>query len=83
MEKKCNQYNAISRIGNETVYLNRREAFWMKATRKVDDPEYKVFSFQTPLEADFCYCLINSTLFWWYWISVSDCWHVSKDLNGL
>lgn len=81
--KKMQSVYAISRIGNETVYLNRREAFWMKAYReKVDDPEYKVFSFQTPLEADFCYCLINSTLFWWYWISVSDCWHVSKDLNG-
>ena len=28
------------------------------------------------------YCLINSSLFWWYWICTSDCWHVSKDLNG-
>ncbi len=75
-------YN-ISRNGTEFVYLNRREAFWMKAYReKVDDPEYKVFSFKNPIEADFCYCLINSSLFWWYWISVSDCWHVSKDLNG-
>ncbi len=74
---------AISRNGTESVYLNRREAFWMKAYReKMEDPEYKVFSFHTPIEADFCYCLINSTLFWWYWISVSDCWHVRKDLNG-
>ncbi len=81
--RKMQPVYAISRAGTESVYLNRREAFWMKAYReKVDDPEYKVFSFQTPLEADFCYCLINSTLFWWYWISVSDCWHVSKDLNG-
>lgn len=81
--RKMQSVYAISRAGTESVFLNRREAFWMKAYReKVDDPEYKVFSFHTPLEADFCYCLINSTLFWWYWISVSDCWHVSKDLNG-
>lgn len=81
--KKMQSVYSISRNGIESVYLNRRETFWMKAYReKVDDPEYKVFSFQTPIEADFCYCLINSTLFWWYWISVSDCWHVSKDLNG-
>jgi hypothetical protein len=81
--KKMKSVYAISRDGNESVYLNRREAFWMKAYReKVDDPEYKVFSFKTSIEADFCYCLINSTLFWWYWISVSDCWHVSKSLNG-
>ena len=81
--RKMQSVYAISRDGCESVYLNRRETFWMKAYReKVDDPEYKVFRFQTPLEADFCYCLINSALFWWYWISVSDCWHVSKDLNG-
>ena len=81
--RKMQSVYALSRTGTESIYLNRRETFWMKAYReKVDNPEYKVFSFRTPLEADFCYCLINSTLFWWYWISVSDCWHVSKDLNG-
>ena len=74
---------AVSRVGEESVSLNRREAFWMKAYReKVDDPEYKVFSFPTKEEADYCYCLINSSLFWWYWICTSDCWHVSKELNG-
>ena len=72
-----------SRHGSESVYLNRRETFWMKAYRKkVDDSEYKVFSFATAQEADFCYCIINSSLFWWYWICVSDCWHVSKALNN-
>lgn len=73
----------VSRHGCESVYLNRREAFWMKAYRtRVDDPEYKVFSYATAQEADFCYCIINSSLFWWYWIAVSDCWHVSKALNN-
>lgn len=73
----------ISREGAESVYLNRRETFWMKAFRtRVDDPEYKVFSFRSAGEADYCYCLINSSLFWWYWVCMSDCWHVSKKLNG-
>lgn len=73
----------VSRRGDESVYLNRRETFWMKAYRTyVADPDYKVFSYSTPEEADYCYCLINSSLFWWYWICVSDCWHVSKELNG-
>ena len=28
-------------------------------------------------------CLLNSSLFWWYWICVSDCWHITqKELNG-
>ncbi len=74
---------AESRKGNEPVYLNRRETFWMKAYRhQVDDPDYKRFFFESSEAADYCYCLINSSLFWWYWISTSDCWHVSKDLNG-
>lgn len=73
----------MSRKGKESVYLNRRETFWMKAYRdKVDDPEYKVFSFRSRELADYCYCLINSSLFWWFWICTSDCWHVSKELNG-
>ena len=77
------QVYKLSRSGSYSVYLNRRETFWMKAFRtKINDPEYKIFSFNTQGEADFCYCLINSSLFWWYWIAVSDCWHVSKDLNG-
>ena len=74
---------AVSRTGDESVYLNRREAFWMKAYReKIDDPEYKIFNFDSKDKADYCYCLINSSLFWWYWIATSDCWHVSKELNG-
>lgn len=74
---------SISREGHESVYLNRRETFWMKAYRTVvTDPEYKVFNFPSAGEADYCYCLINSSIFWWYWVAVSDCWHVSKELNG-
>lgn len=80
---KVKSVYAQSRHGTESVFLNRRETFWMKAYREyVADPEYKVFSYATASEADYCYCLINSSLFWWYWISVSDCWHVSKELNG-
>lgn len=73
---------SVSREGTSSVYVNRREAFWIKAFREtIIHPEFKVFSYPTPEEADYCYCLVNSSLFWWYWISVSDCWHVSKSLN--
>ena len=41
-----------------------------------------MFCYKTHGEADYCYCLANSSLFWWYWICTSDCWHVSKSLNG-
>ena len=79
----CTSVYATSRTGNEYVYVNRRETFWIKAYRTpVIHPEYKVFSYETAGEADYCYCLVNSSLFWWYWICTSDCWHVSKELNG-
>jgi len=82
-QERCTSVYEISRNGTECVYVNRRETFWMKAYRtSIIHPEYKVFSFKTPGEADYCYCLINSSLFWWYWIATSDCWHVSKKLNG-
>ncbi len=72
----------VSRSGSESVYVNRRATFWMKAFREpIIHPEFKVFSFNSAGEADYCYCLINSSLFWWYWIAVSDCWHVSTKLN--
>jgi len=74
---------STSRVGSFSVYVNRRETFWIKAFRQeIIHPEFKVFSYQSKAAADYCYCLVNSSLFWWYWISVSDCWHVSRDLNG-
>lgn len=72
-----------ARKGEHTVCVNRREAFWMKVFRgKSQHPEFKEFHFQTEPEAAFLYCLLSSSLFWWYWIAVSDCWHVSRSLNG-
>ena len=74
---------SASRVGSHSVYVNRRETFWIKAFRReIIHPEFKAFSYPTKEEADYCYCLVNSSLFWWYWISVSDCWHVSRELNG-
>lgn len=70
--------------GNESVYVNMRAAFWIKAFRHIHSgSEYKQFTFQNAGMADYFLCLINSSLFWWYWICVSDCWHITgKELQG-
>lgn len=70
--------------GNEYVYLNMRAAFWIKAFRKKHmGSEYKPFGFTNSEMADYFFCLMNSSLFWWYWICVSDCWHITnKELYG-
>lgn len=69
---------------NYPIYLNMRAAFWIKAfITKHEGAEYKKFCFDTQGSRDYCMCLLNSSLFWWYWICVSDCWHITqKELNG-
>jgi hypothetical protein len=66
------------------IYLNMRAAFWIKAfLTQHNGSEYKEFKCQNQDYANFCMCLLNSSLFWWYWICVSDCWHITrKELIG-
>ena len=70
--------------GAYTVYVNMRAAFWIKAFRKYhESAEYKRFNFETSEIADYFFCILNSSLFWWYWICVSDCWHITnKEISG-
>lgn len=72
------------KAGSDSVYLNMRAAFWMKAFRGVHSSgEYKEFACDGKSLANYCMCLLNSSLFWWYWICVSDCWHITgKELRG-
>lgn len=69
---------------NTPIYLNMRAAFWIKAfLNPHKGSEYKAFKCQNQDYANFCMCLLNSSLFWWYWICVSDCWHITrKELRG-
>lgn len=70
--------------GNVPIYLNMRASFWIKAFLKEHTgKEYKTFRCLNQEDASFCFCLLNSSLFWWYWVCVSDCWHITqKELFG-
>ena len=70
--------------GEYSLYLNMRAAFWIKAFRSSHSSgEYKQFFCKTEEQANLCFCVLNSSLFWWYWICVSDCWHLTnKELNS-
>lgn len=74
----------MSDMEGDTVFLNMRAAFWIKAFRNEHrGSEYKIFKFDEPGKADYFMCLLNSSLFWWYWVCVSDCWHITrKELLG-
>lgn len=70
--------------GVEPIYLNMRAAFWIKAFRdEHKSGEYKKYGCSTEENANLSMCILNSSLFWWYWICVSDCWHITnKELKG-
>ena len=71
-------FDIINEVTGESLYLNMRAAFWIKV---FDFPqsssEYKQYICNED-EVDYIYCLLNSSLFWWYWICVSDCWHITQ-----
>lgn len=69
---------------NDSLFVNMRAAFWIKAfLNEHTGSEYKEFHCLSRDYAHYCMCLLNSSLFWWYWICVSDCWHITKkELQG-
>lgn len=68
----------------QAIYLNMRATFWIKAfLGKHEGSEYKALIFDKNISY-FMMCLFNSSLFWWYWVCISDCWHITKkELNSI
>jgi len=40
--------------------------------------DYKILDLENEELKDFIICLLNSSLFYWYWITYSDCFHLTK-----
>ena len=60
------------------LYLNMRAAFWIKAFPfKPGSSEYKEFTYSDDIY-DFIICVLNSSLFWVYWVMISDGWHITQ-----
>ena len=65
--------------GEHSLYLNMRATFWIKAfLGKHTGSEYKELRSSRKEIIYYSMCLLNSSLFWWYWICVSDCWHITR-----
>jgi len=61
------------------LYLNMRACFWIKAfLEKHATGEYKELHFENDDIKNYMYCIFNSSLFWWFWICISDCWHITN-----
>ncbi len=61
------------------IYLNMRTTYWIKAfSSEHTGAEYKIFKCDGAENANLSLLLLNSSLFWWYWVCVSDCWHITN-----
>lgn len=78
-----NQNTILSCIeGDNKLYLNMRATFWIKSFIEAPykSKEYKEFVFNDK-NIHLINVILNSSLFWWFWVKVSDCWHItSKEL---
>lgn len=67
---------------NGYLYINQRGCFWMKVfPRDMHSNSYAKYPIP-PEYIPFCYCLLNSSLFFLLWIIISDGWHITnKELS--
>lgn len=68
---------------NFCAYLNVRMMFWGKCfVNSKKSSEYKIFYFEDAIKRDAFVSLMNSSLFFYFWELVSDCWHITnRELN--
>lgn len=82
LQNSDNLFNYLtmeSKTDSFQVSLNMRATFWIKAFLNPHlGGEYKQFNFINRELASFATCLLNSSLFWWFWVVVSDCWHITR-----
>ena len=69
---------------NKQLFLNMRQTFWCKCfSYNPGTSGYKCFN----VDSRYYYivlCLLNSSLFYFFWVIVSDCWHITnKELSLL
>lgn len=72
----------VSEGNVKSLYINQRGCFWMKAfPRDMHSNSYARYCIPSHL-FPFCYCLVNSSLFFLLWIIISDGWHITnKELS--
>jgi hypothetical protein len=61
------------------LFLNKRATFWIKSF--IREPhnlnEYKIMKFDKQ-NMHLVNAIFNSSLYWWFWIKISDCWHLTN-----
>jgi len=71
--------------GKYPLYVSSRIGFWTKAFMfEPSTKEISKFMFETDEDRRIAYCFVNSSLFYYMWVIISDCWHVTNsDLKNI
>lgn len=71
--------------GKYPLYVSTRIGFWTKAFMyEPATKEVSRFMFETDQDRRIAYCFVNSSLFYYMWVIISDCWHVTNsDLKNI
>jgi hypothetical protein len=82
-KKNDKSFLSLSKDKQPNLFLNMRACFWIKAfSFSHGSKEYKGFYFDEQLQP-YILSLLNSNLFFLFWIIVSDCWHITnKELSS-
>lgn len=68
---------------NETLYYHSGGRYFRKCLREKLSNEYKEL-YVPKGWGDAVLCLLSSSLYYWFWIGISDCYHVTKrDIGAL
>lgn len=70
----------IKKVDTEyDVYLSTRLTFWVKSfLNNKESNEFKRFCFSSKEEALIFNAIMNSSLYYYWWETVSDCWHLTN-----
>lgn len=64
-------------VDSRLLYYHSGGRYFRKCLFEKHSKEYKPISVQ-PQAANSVLCLLSSSLFYWYWIVISDCYHVTR-----
>ena len=76
-------YDYLLEEKGKKIFLNMRVGFWIKIFKDfARSKEYKEFKIKDKYY-NYFYLIFNSSLFFWYWTVISDCWHITtKELKN-
>ncbi len=73
------------KAGNYDLYLSTRLGLWGKCfMHEIDTNELKNVKCESSIQQNILNCFFNSSTFYFLWILLSDCWHVTLlDINNI